>query len=55
MLEYLRGGQFLDHLHTIGNKYSEQQAAALFAQVRHVAAEGSRMIRLLNVIRVSNI
>ena len=33
MLEYLRGGQFLDHLHTIGNKYSEQQAAALFAQV----------------------
>ena len=34
VLEYLKGGQLLDHLHTIGEHYTEQQAAALFAQVR---------------------
>ena len=34
MLEYLKGGQLLDHLHTIGDFYTEQQAAALFAQAR---------------------
>ena len=33
VLEYLKGGQLLDHLHTIGEHYTEQQAAALFAQV----------------------
>ncbi len=32
VLEYLKGGQLLDHLHTIGEHYTEQQAAALFAQ-----------------------
>ena len=34
MLEYLKGGQLLDHLHTIGEHYTERQAAALFAQAR---------------------
>ena len=34
VLQYLRGGQLLDHLHTIGDQYSEQQAAELFAQAR---------------------
>lgn len=34
VMEYLRGGQLLDHLHTVaGDRYSEQQAAALFMQV----------------------
>ncbi len=34
VLEYLKGGQLLDHLHTIGEHYTERQAAALFAQAR---------------------
>ena len=34
VLEYLKGGQLLDHLHTIGEHYTEQQAAELFAQAR---------------------
>ena len=36
ILEYLRGGQLFDQLQNLaGEHYSEQQAAALFAQVLH--------------------
>lgn len=33
VMEYLRGGQLFDHLHMVtGDRYTEQQAAALFTQ-----------------------
>ena len=51
VLEYLKGGQLMDHLHTIGNKYSEQDASALFAQVPVTHVTLSVPARLLRLAR----
>ncbi len=50
VLEYLRGGQLYDSLHRLAGSeqpYTEQAAAAIFAQVKKVPTRSSTSTKLI--------